>query len=207
MVTIARAAARPRAAGRRRPPGRFWLVAAAALAAIGIGTAVMVGGGGSSSPSVGPFESLGTAPLPLSAPEPAEVALDQLVRDYEAAVSGAFLDSAIEPAPALDDYLRSPALDRDIVQLMRVHPPDGLAVTSHETQVHSVTVTALDLSADPPSATVEECSSTAATGVDERTGERITLDEAHSLTTWSAVLVEDGRWRLYEAVPQGPGTC
>jgi len=206
MVTTA-SAARPRAVGRWRPPGRFWLVAAAAPAAIGIGTAVMVGGGGSGSPSAGPIESLRPAPPPLSPPEPVEVALDQLVRDYEVAVSGAFLDPAIEPAPALDDYLRSPALDRDIVQLMRVHPPDGLAVTSHETQVHSVTVTALDLAADPPSATVAECSSIAAAGVDERTGERITLDEANALTTWSAVLVEDGRWRLYEAVAQGPGTC
>jgi hypothetical protein len=206
-VTTASAAARPRATGRRRPTGRFWLVAAAAPAAIGIGTAVMVGGGGSGSPSAGPIASLRTAPLPPSPPGPAEAALNQLVRDYEAAVSGAFLDPAIEPAPALDDYLRSPALDRDIVQLMRVHPPDGLAVTSHETQVHSVTVTALDLAADPPTATVEECSSIAATGVDERTGERITLDEANALTTWSAVLVEDGRWRLYEAVAQGPGTC
>lgn len=206
MVTTASAAARPRAARRGRPPGRLWLLAAAAPAAIGIGTAAMVGGG-SSAPSVGPIASLRTAPVPLSPPEPAEAALDQLVRGYEAAVSGAFLDPAIEPAPVLDDYLRSPALDRDIVQLMRIHPPDGLAVTSHETEVHSVSVTALDLSADPPAATVEECSSITATGVDERTGEQITLDEAHALTTWSAVLVEDGRWRLYEAVPQGPGTC
>ena len=59
----------------------------------------------------------------------------------------------------------------------------------------------------PPTATVAECSSITATGVDERTGERITLDEANALTTWSAVRVEDGRWRLYEAEPKGPGTC
>jgi hypothetical protein len=206
MMTTAMTAAAPRATGRRRPPGRFWLVAAAAPAAIGLGAAAIVGGG-STSPAAGPIVGLPASPPPLSPPEPAEAALDQLVRDYEAAVSAAFLDPAIEPAPVLDDYLRSPALDRDIVQLMGVQPPDGLAVTSHETQVHAVTVTALDLSADPPSATVEECSSITATGVDEQTGERITLDEANALTTWSAALVEDGRWRLYEAVPQGPGTC
>ena len=206
MFTTASAAARPRA-GRRRPAGRFLLAAAAAPVVIGIGTAVMIGGGDGTSAPADPIVSPGTASLPLSPPEPAEAALVQLVRDYGAAVSGAFLDPAIEPAPVLDDYLRSPALDRDIGQLMRVHSPGGLVVTSHETQMHSVTVTALDLAADPPSALVEECSSITATGVDERTGEQITLDEANALTTWSAVLVEDGRWRLYEAVPQGPGTC
>jgi hypothetical protein len=174
-----------------------------------MGTAVMIsdeGGDGTSAPA-DPIVSPRNDPLPLSPPEPAEAALVQLVRDYEAVVSGAFLDPAIEPAPALDDYLRSPALDRDIVQLTRVHSPSGLSVTLHETQVHSVTVTALDLAADPPSATVEECSSIRATGVDERTGERIALEQANALTTWSAVLVEDGRWRLYEAVPRGEGTC
>jgi hypothetical protein len=206
MFTTASAAARSRA-GRRRPAGRLLLAAAAAPVVIGIGTAVMIGGGDGTSAPADPIVSPGTAPLPPSPPEPAEAALDQLVRDYEATVSGAFLDPAIEPAPALDGYLRSPALDRDIVQLMQIRAPDGLAVTSHDTQVHSVTVTELDLSADPPAATVEECSSIMANGVDQRTGERITLDEANALTTWSAVLVEDSRWRLYDAVPQGPGTC
>lgn len=208
MVTTPIAAEPSPAAARRRPPGWVWLVVAAAmLAAIGIIVALMLVGDDEASPGPEPSTSPSTSPTPPSAEEQAETDLDQLVRDYEAAVNAAFLNSAVEPAPALDDYLRSPALDKDVEQLVNVHSPEGIEVTSHATEVHSVTVTTLDLSADPPTATVEECSSLTAAGTDRQTGEPLALNRSRQLTIWSAVIVEDGRWRLVEAEPQGADTC
>ncbi len=190
---------------RSRPPAWFWAAIAAAVIAAAVGIAVLAGGGDKAAPTPSPTPSPSATQLTPEAQ--AEADMDQLVRDYEEASNAAFLDPSIEPAPALDDYLRSPALDDDVEQIINVHSPEGIEVAERAVEVHSVEVTALDLAAAPPTATVEECRTITAAGTDKQTGESQTLNDVRRLVIWSAVIVEDDRWRLYEAVPQEPETC
>jgi hypothetical protein len=193
--------------GGTRTPGRAVAAMLAAALALGACTAGSATDAETQDRPVdvgGPPTAAVTTP-PATAEEQATAALEQLVRDYYAAENAVFLDPASDPSAALDPYLRNPASAARVADVLSFRNA-GHTLESSTAVVHSVAVTQLDLSADPASATIEECHTLAATGTDGETGEPASF-ESRGPITWDAVAIGDGSWRLKSYVTGAEGSC
>ena len=179
----------------------------AAVLALGACTAESATDTAPPDPPVDVGNSPTTATTPSTTPEEqATAALEQLVRDYYAAENAVFLDPASDPSAALDPYLRNPASAARVADVLSFRNA-GHTLESSTAVVHSVTVTQLDLSADPAVATIEECHTLAATGTDGETGEPASFENRRK-TMWQAATMPAGLgWRLKEFETGGVGSC
>lgn len=146
-----------------------------------------------------------TAETSLSAEDRAQRDLEQLVRGYYAAENAAYLDPSIDPSAALDPYLRNPASGARVADILAFRNA-GHQMLSGSAEVHAVHLTALDLGADPSTATIDECHTLAANGIDGETGQTASFSNRRK-TTWTAETLGDGRWRLKTYKTDGVGSC
>jgi hypothetical protein len=179
------------------------------LLAAAVAAALLAGGG---DPTTDPAPTAPTAapsptpsPTPSTPQEQAAADLDALVRSFRAAEDRVYLDPALDPGQAFDPYLRWPASEEEVVRVLDWRRA-GNTITSTSTQVHSVQVTALDLAADPATATVAECKTLTVAGTDGD-GRAQSGTAPRQQVVWTAKALPDGTWRLYSATAQEDNSC
>ena len=143
---------------------------------------------------------------PATAEELAEAELAQLVRDYEAAENAVYLDPASDPSAALDPFLRNPAAAARVADILTFRNA-GHTLESSTAEVHSVEVRSVELDGQVPSATLDECHTLSASGLDGSSGEPVSFSNRR-LTTWTASQIDEhGGWRLTTYETGEAGSC
>lgn len=196
---------------------RFWVVALVVMLAVaGVGLTLAFARGATQTAQSaqasgdGPGKDVDEQDAPAVAPpvspeEQARQDLDQLVRAYYAAENAAFLDPAMDPSSALDPYLRNPASGARVADILTFRR-EGHQLDSRSAEVHSVAIAALALDEQPGTATLVECHTLAAAGLDGQTGQPASFSNRRQ-TTWTAVALPDGTWRLKTYESAEVGSC
>ena len=156
-------------------------------------------------PEATPSPTPTSDPVVLTPEEQARADLDRLVRDYYAAENAVFLDPTSDPSAALDPYLRNPASSARIADILSFRNA-GHTLTTSTAEVHAVKITALDLASTPATATLEECHTLSASGIDAKSGQATEFSNRRT-STWSASTLRDGTWRLQTYETGSVGSC
>lgn len=187
------------------------VLAAVVVAAVVVGALTLARSGGAqpvgavSDGQSAAVPEAGTSASPASAEEQARRDLDRLVREYYAAENAVYLDIAMDPTAALDPYLRNPASGARVADILTFRN-ERHRLDERTAEVHAVTVTDLDMAAQPRLATVVECHTLSASGVDGQSGKPAAFRNRRQ-TIWSAVGLPDGSWRLKTYDSAETGSC